>query len=100
MEQVVKTYSGGGKILILDVLENVKPLFKKLIVPVLFFNAIAYVCWISFSGFVGELPSGLYELIVKPILGIILFGSSAHPMNGPCWFLVTLFFIKQWFVKI
>ena len=41
-----------------------------------------------------ELPSGVHELVTKPVLGIVLFGSSAHPMNGPCWFLVTLFFIK------
>lgn len=82
----------GG--VIRDSVENVKPLFKKLIIPVLFFNLVAYVCWFSYSGFMNELPSGVHELVIKPMLGIVLFGNSAHPMNGPCWFLVTLFFIK------
>lgn len=36
----------------------------------------------------------LNEIVIKPMLGMFMYGEMATPMNGPMWFVVTLLFVK------
>lgn len=72
--------------------KSIKSAVKRLLIPVLFFNALGYCIWCFQNT---NIPFSVKEYITKPILGMVILNPSiARPMCMPMWFCITLFFAK------
>jgi len=78
--------------------KNLYKNFTRLVVPTLFFSFICW-CWFLLKIMIGNGDSigshTFYDLVLKPILGLVIFDRSiATPMCGVTWFLITMFILK------